>query len=98
MQYNQLNNVTSPLRNAWDEHLEMHRGIRDSFKGVETDFGYEYLAAVETISLGGLLAYGGATAIVEGGTAGLIPGAGWIIIGGEIIWIGIDIFQGLNSQ
>ena len=47
------------------------------------------LAGAEMTGLGSLLMYGGSQA----GWAG----AGWMFIGGEIVWIGVDLFQGMND-
>jgi hypothetical protein len=48
---------------------------------------WEVLAGVETVGLGGILVY-------AGGTAGVVSGGIFIVVGAAIIFVGIDLLEG----
>jgi len=48
--------------------------------------------------LGGMIMNGGSLAIAEGSIAGVLGGGFFVIIGGEIVWIGYDFFKGLGER
>ena len=87
------------IQRVWEAHQAFHNSIRDMWSGgkVETGFGYEYMAALEMLSLGSLLTTAGGTVIVEGTMVSIFAGGFWVIIGAEIIWIGVDAFQGIAT-
>ncbi len=86
----------SEMVRAWNAHQAFHNSIREAARNSQTGFGYEYSAAAEVVSLGGLMLYGASTAAVEGGTS-VIPAVGWGVVGVEVIWVGVDIFQGIGD-
>jgi RHS repeat-associated protein len=85
------------LKDIWRSHLQWHKNLRKSFAeaGPYGQGGpYVALAGAEIISLGTTLSGAGLTAIAGGGISGVIAGGGWVIIGAEVIWIGVDVMSG----
>ena len=94
-------NAYGYAQEGWQAHVDWHKELRRSVsEGGPYGQGGPYvaLAGVETVGLGGLLTTGGFTAIAEGGAAATIAGGGWVVIGAEIIWIGVDIIGGYRDS
>lgn len=85
---------------AWEKHQEFHKSIRESFsKGENSDFvGYEYMTGYEVTGLGIGLTGFGVKGILGGTLTGVAAGGFWAIIGVEVIWVGFDIFQGIQDR
>jgi len=86
--------VEQALGSAWAFHQRLHQGVRDSVSG-GTASGYEGLAAFDVMGSGVFFGAAGSAAFAEGA---LLTGAGFFILGGELVWVGIDILQGLGDR
>ncbi|VAX36346.1 hypothetical protein MNBD_UNCLBAC01-1000, partial [hydrothermal vent metagenome] len=88
------------LQSTWEARQRVHQDVRKMGKNFPTDsgFGYEYLAAFEMMSLGGGFTTAGYVVGSSGTLSGIIAGSGWMLIGGEIVWLGVDFFIGLSER
>lgn len=96
-----LDEARSDAISAWNAHLDFHYSIRVAARNVPNNGlanSGAFLASAEVIGLGSLFLSAAKAALAEATISSTVSSVGWAIIGGEIIWIGVDIFQGLHDR
>ena len=51
-----------------------------------------------SVEVGGQFVKGGGRLMASGNPAGIVAGAGFAFVGGELIWVGVDFYQGIYDS
>lgn len=89
------------LNSMIQTHNAIHDAVREMGRNValgengRLGSAYGSLAGAEMVGLGGIFTSAGGYAILEGGIAGTLTGGSFVILGGEIVWLGVDFMAGI---